>query len=194
MDLSLDPDFDPSLMSPVALSTSAHYQSEISMVEKLQDVGVTFSPQLSAQRQQWALEVLCKEGVTSVLDIGCGSGDLLRALCQPAATVPEPPIREHDPEREIDVVPVNGKHRHHDRSRKRSSRSSPQRSSSRSRSKPRYGHRRRTASASESDDDMFTSTPVRVPSPSPARPKELRELFLHVSFLSTVHNSVLTDR
>jgi len=180
MDLSLDPDFDPSLMSPVALSTSAHYQSEISMVEKLQDVGVTFSPQLSAQRQQWALEVLSKEGVTSVLDIGCGSGDLLRALCQPAATVPEPPIMERGPDKEVDVPYANGDHLHHHRSRKRSSRSSPPRSSSRSRSKPRYGHRGRAASQSESeDDDMFAAKPALITSTSPHRPKELRELFLH---------------
>jgi hypothetical protein len=45
------------------------------------------------QRIEWALDVLRKEGVRSVLDVGCGEGDLLRVLCEPAATVPEDPIR-----------------------------------------------------------------------------------------------------
>ncbi|KZV89807.1 hypothetical protein EXIGLDRAFT_677711 [Exidia glandulosa HHB12029] len=54
---------------------------------------VTFIPQLFLQRQAWILDVLRAERVTSVLDVGCGPGDLISCLCEPAQTVdsqPEP--------------------------------------------------------------------------------------------------------
>lgn len=83
------------------------------MIEKDQKVGVTFTPRLAQQRMDWTLEVLRREGVTSVLDIGCGEGEmpvveevtnsilistsptgtLLNILSQPASSVPEAPIR-----------------------------------------------------------------------------------------------------
>lgn len=91
-----DPAYDPSLTSPDAQSTAAQLATirEVSMVEHgIDRVGIRFSPSLQMQRIEWALDVLRKEGATSVLDVGCGEGDLLRVLCQPAATVPEDPIR-----------------------------------------------------------------------------------------------------
>ncbi|KAJ9091084.1 hypothetical protein QFC19_009258 [Naganishia cerealis] len=91
-----DPAYDPSLTSPSAQTASAQLSSvrEVSMVEHgIERVGIRFSPSLQMQRIEWALDVLRKEGVRSVLDIGCGEGDLLRVLCEPAATVPEEPIR-----------------------------------------------------------------------------------------------------
>jgi hypothetical protein len=91
-----DPAYDPSLTSPSAQSTAAQLSSvrEVSMVEHgIERVGIRFSPSLQMQRIEWALDVLRKEGVRSVLDVGCGEGDLLRVLCEPAATVPEDPIR-----------------------------------------------------------------------------------------------------
>lgn len=64
------------------------------MVEHgIERVGIRFSPSLQMQRIEWALDVLRREGVKSVLDLGCGEGDLLSVLCEPAATVPEEPIR-----------------------------------------------------------------------------------------------------
>ncbi|WVO13041.1 hypothetical protein L204_100650 [Cryptococcus depauperatus] len=66
---------------------------EISMVEESTVTGVTFTPELWMQRRQWALEVLRKEGVRSVLDLGCGPGALLETLMMPASTICEPPIR-----------------------------------------------------------------------------------------------------
>lgn len=79
------------------------------MVEHgIERVGIRFSPSLQMQRIEWALDVLRREGVKSVLDVGCGEGDLLRVLCEPAATVPEEPIRAvpessgHDGEEDMD--------------------------------------------------------------------------------------------
>ncbi|KAH8118207.1 hypothetical protein DFH11DRAFT_1699623, partial [Phellopilus nigrolimitatus] len=46
---------------------------------------VTFFPPLHAARCAWILSILRRERVTSVLDIGCGEGALLRCLCNPAA-------------------------------------------------------------------------------------------------------------
>ncbi|KAJ9122627.1 hypothetical protein QFC22_002056 [Naganishia vaughanmartiniae] len=95
-DIAEDPAYDPELTSPTAQTTAAQLSSlrEVSMVEHgLEQVGIRFSPALQMQRIEWALDVLRKEGVRSVLDVGCGEGDLLRVLCEPAATVPEDPIR-----------------------------------------------------------------------------------------------------
>ncbi|CDZ96561.1 Uncharacterized conserved protein HEN1/CORYMBOSA2 [Phaffia rhodozyma] len=55
---------------------------------------IVFNPPLILVRQRWILEKLRKESVTSVLDIGCGEGNLLQALSFPAPTIPEPCIRE----------------------------------------------------------------------------------------------------
>lgn len=91
-----DPAYDPSLTSPLAQTTAAQLATtrEVSMVEHgIERVGIRFSPSLQMQRIEWALDVLRREGVKSVLDLGCGEGDLLRVLCEPAATVPEEPIR-----------------------------------------------------------------------------------------------------
>lgn len=91
-----DPAYDPSLTSPSAQTTAAQLSTtrEVSMVEHgIERVGIRFSPSLQMQRIEWALDVLRREGVKSVLDVGCGQGDLLRVLCEPAATVPEEPIR-----------------------------------------------------------------------------------------------------
>ena len=44
---------------------------------------VTFSPQLSLQRQGAILDVLRRERVSQVLDVGCGDGALLSCLSEP---------------------------------------------------------------------------------------------------------------
>ncbi|KAH9987306.1 hypothetical protein BJV74DRAFT_748833, partial [Russula compacta] len=44
------------------------------------EVEVKFFPPLHEQRRSWALEVLRREHVTSVLDVGCGEGVLLQHL------------------------------------------------------------------------------------------------------------------
>lgn len=63
------------------------------MIEKgPSHVGVIFTPKLGDQRVEWALEVLRREKVGSVLDVGCGEGRLLEVLCRPAVGVMEDPI------------------------------------------------------------------------------------------------------
>ncbi|KIJ52572.1 hypothetical protein M422DRAFT_243357 [Sphaerobolus stellatus SS14] len=51
---------------------------------------VTFHPPLFLQRQTWILDILRRETVESVLDIGCGDGPLLQALVQPPWSRPPP--------------------------------------------------------------------------------------------------------
>ncbi|WWC71781.1 uncharacterized protein I206_105740 [Kwoniella pini CBS 10737] len=82
--------------SPELLSHSSLPQDvtapEVSMVEESTVTGVSFTPELWMQRRHWALEVLRKEYVRSVLDIGCGPGSLLETLVVPPTTIKEPPI------------------------------------------------------------------------------------------------------
>ncbi|GBE88330.1 predicted protein [Sparassis crispa] len=53
---------------------------------------VTFDPRLYLQRRIWILSVLRREKVTEVLDVGCGSGELLSCLCNPAPWLRPKPI------------------------------------------------------------------------------------------------------
>jgi len=63
------------------------------MIEKgPSHVGVIFTPKLGDQRVEWALGVLRREEVGSVLDVGCGEGRLLEVLCRPASGIKEEPI------------------------------------------------------------------------------------------------------
>ncbi|KAF9466620.1 hypothetical protein BDZ94DRAFT_1127426, partial [Collybia nuda] len=55
------------------------------------ELNVTFYPPLYLQRRMWVLENLRAEGVTKVLDVGCGEGQLLAVLCQPAPWLTPPP-------------------------------------------------------------------------------------------------------
>ncbi|KAF9243433.1 hypothetical protein BU15DRAFT_43071 [Melanogaster broomeanus] len=48
------------------------------------DLKVTFFPPLYEQRRIWLLEILRRERITAILDVGCGEGSLLASLCQPA--------------------------------------------------------------------------------------------------------------
>ncbi|ESK93957.1 rna methylase hua enhancer 1 [Moniliophthora roreri MCA 2997] len=57
----------------------------------VEELKVTFIPQLYLQRRIWILDILRKECVTNVLDVGCGEGQLLSALCQPAPWLSPPP-------------------------------------------------------------------------------------------------------
>ncbi|KIM84337.1 hypothetical protein PILCRDRAFT_27688, partial [Piloderma croceum F 1598] len=52
---------------------------------------VTFFPPLYLQRRIWVLNVLRREDITSVVDIGCGEGELLACLAQPAPWLRPPP-------------------------------------------------------------------------------------------------------
>ncbi|KAI0042874.1 hypothetical protein FA95DRAFT_1458901, partial [Auriscalpium vulgare] len=45
---------------------------------------VMFVPPLCEQRRAWVLDILQREGVASVLDVGCGEGALLDCLSHPA--------------------------------------------------------------------------------------------------------------
>ncbi|KAG5340871.1 hypothetical protein C0989_000225 [Termitomyces sp. Mn162] len=59
--------------------------------EYTEELKVTFYPQLYLQRRIWILDVMRAEKVTKVLDIGCGEGQLLAVLCQPAPWLSPPP-------------------------------------------------------------------------------------------------------
>lgn len=48
------------------------------------DLNISFFPPLHQQRRSWVLDILRREGVSEIVDIGCGEGELLATLCQPA--------------------------------------------------------------------------------------------------------------
>ncbi|KAI0833321.1 hypothetical protein BC628DRAFT_1308307 [Trametes gibbosa] len=56
-----------------------------------QELPVTFRPELYLQRRGWVLDIMRREGITEVLDIGCGEGELLACLCNPASWLAPPP-------------------------------------------------------------------------------------------------------
>ncbi|KAI0326610.1 hypothetical protein GY45DRAFT_1310137 [Cubamyces sp. BRFM 1775] len=56
-----------------------------------QELPVTFRPELYLQRRGWVLDIMRREGITEVLDIGCGEGELLSCLCNPAPWLAPPP-------------------------------------------------------------------------------------------------------
>ncbi|KAL4072715.1 hypothetical protein V8B97DRAFT_2023458 [Scleroderma yunnanense] len=49
-----------------------------------ENLKVSFFPPLHHQRRIWVLDTLRRERITEIVDIGCGEGGLLAALCQPA--------------------------------------------------------------------------------------------------------------
>ncbi|KAJ7168450.1 hypothetical protein C8R46DRAFT_234517 [Mycena filopes] len=52
---------------------------------------VNFYPPLFLQRRMWILDVLRRESIVDVLDVGCGEGQLLSVLAQPAPWLAPPP-------------------------------------------------------------------------------------------------------
>ncbi|KAI1797242.1 hypothetical protein LXA43DRAFT_969239 [Ganoderma leucocontextum] len=57
----------------------------------VQELPVTFHPALYLQRRGWVLDVMRRENIREVLDIGCGEGELLSCLCNPARWLAPPP-------------------------------------------------------------------------------------------------------
>lgn len=49
-----------------------------------EELPVTFHPPLYVQRRGWVFEQMRREGVTEVVDIGCGEGETIACLCNPA--------------------------------------------------------------------------------------------------------------
>ncbi|KAG6857401.1 hypothetical protein H0H87_004763 [Tephrocybe sp. NHM501043] len=70
-------------MSSTADSLQGEYSEELK---------VTFYPQLYLQRRIWVLDVMRAEKITELLDIGCGEGQLLAVLCNPAPWLSPPPL------------------------------------------------------------------------------------------------------
>ncbi|KAF9036235.1 hypothetical protein BJ165DRAFT_625247 [Panaeolus papilionaceus] len=56
-----------------------------------EELRVNFYPELFLQRRIWILDMLRKEGISKVLDVGCGEGQLLCTLAQPAPWLAPPP-------------------------------------------------------------------------------------------------------
>ena len=63
-------------------------QSGVNSTSESPQPCVRFSPGLSDQRQIFLLDILRKYNPESVLDIGCGEGSLLEAVCQPSFALP----------------------------------------------------------------------------------------------------------
>ncbi|KAJ7170898.1 hypothetical protein C8R43DRAFT_854793, partial [Mycena crocata] len=66
---------------------------------------VTFYPPLFLQRRIWILDILRRESIVDVLDIGCGEGQLLSVLAQPAPWLAPPPasiIPGRDPAKNVE--------------------------------------------------------------------------------------------
>ncbi|RDX57381.1 hypothetical protein OH76DRAFT_1322560, partial [Lentinus brumalis] len=64
------------------------------------ELPVTFHPALYLQRRGWVLDIMRREGVKEVLDVGCGEGELLSCLCNPAPWLAPPP-------QDVHVLPVS---------------------------------------------------------------------------------------
>ncbi|KAH6909128.1 hypothetical protein BKA70DRAFT_1149051 [Coprinopsis sp. MPI-PUGE-AT-0042] len=70
-----------------------------------EELEVTFFPPLNLQRRIWILNILRRDNITKVLDIGCGEGELLNTLCQVAPWLPPPPSApESDPRSPVSVT------------------------------------------------------------------------------------------
>ncbi|KAH9481250.1 Small RNA 2'-O-methyltransferase [Psilocybe cubensis] len=59
--------------------------------DNAQELNVKFYPELFLQRRIWILDILRRENITRVLDVGCGEGQILGVLCQPAPWLTPPP-------------------------------------------------------------------------------------------------------
>ncbi|KAJ7928804.1 hypothetical protein B0H13DRAFT_1543268, partial [Mycena leptocephala] len=59
---------------------------------------VTFYPPLFLQRRIWILDILRRESIVDVLDVGCGEGQLLSVLSQPAPWLSPPPASIFPPD------------------------------------------------------------------------------------------------
>ncbi|KAH8100047.1 hypothetical protein BXZ70DRAFT_1000564 [Cristinia sonorae] len=55
------------------------------------ELPVIFYPPLYLERRGWVLDILRRESITQVLDVGCGEGELLGCLCNPAPWLTPPP-------------------------------------------------------------------------------------------------------
>ncbi|KDR75988.1 hypothetical protein GALMADRAFT_67638 [Galerina marginata CBS 339.88] len=76
--------------------------------DNMQELKVHFYPELFLQRRIWILNILRKESITRVLDVGCGEGQLLSVLCQPAPWLTPPPssvLTPIEPPTPNDVIP-----------------------------------------------------------------------------------------
>ncbi|KAJ7455238.1 hypothetical protein B0H11DRAFT_2067257 [Mycena galericulata] len=63
---------------------------EIDIDSDAADPPVTFYPPLFLQRRIWILDILRRETIVDVLDVGCGEGQLLSVLAQPAPWLAPP--------------------------------------------------------------------------------------------------------
>ncbi|KAF9478341.1 hypothetical protein BDN70DRAFT_51059 [Pholiota conissans] len=59
--------------------------------EPIEELKVGFFPELFLQRRIWILDILRRENISQILEVGCGEGQLLATLCRPAPWLPAPP-------------------------------------------------------------------------------------------------------
>ncbi|TCD65696.1 hypothetical protein EIP91_002323 [Steccherinum ochraceum] len=60
-------------------------------IDESHELIVTFNPPLFLERRGWVLDIVREEGVTQILDVGCGEGELIACLCNPAPWLKDPP-------------------------------------------------------------------------------------------------------
>ncbi|KAJ7650045.1 hypothetical protein FB45DRAFT_778946 [Roridomyces roridus] len=66
------------------------------------ELQVHFYPPLFLQRRIWILDILRREAIVDVLDVGCGEGQLLRVLSQPAPWLSPPPASIFPDEKQVE--------------------------------------------------------------------------------------------
>ncbi|KAH9949972.1 hypothetical protein B0H21DRAFT_725561 [Amylocystis lapponica] len=69
--------------------------ASLSDSETLKELTVTFQPPLFLQRRGWVFDILRRENVRTVLDVGCGEGELIACLCNPAPWLLPPPLKRN---------------------------------------------------------------------------------------------------
>ncbi|KAI0346173.1 hypothetical protein BDW22DRAFT_1411339 [Trametopsis cervina] len=64
------------------------YANEPKVVDATVELPVTFVPALFLQRRAWVFRIMRRERITQVLDAGCGEGEAVACLCNPAPWLP----------------------------------------------------------------------------------------------------------
>lgn len=72
------------ICEPTRISPSSETETQNQSGEPEEELTVTFQPPLFLQRRGWIFDVIRHESVRCILDVGCGEGEMLGCLCNPA--------------------------------------------------------------------------------------------------------------
>ncbi|CAL1716450.1 unnamed protein product [Somion occarium] len=70
------------------------------------ELNVSFHPPLALQRRGWVFDIMRRERVSEVLDIGCGEGELIACLCNPPPWLRPPPASLLPPTSPLATLPT----------------------------------------------------------------------------------------